>query len=255
MRRLIFLLFIACSAVAQNKYDPTVHPSPVKSDCQQLIVVTTKGWTNVEAQVQRFERQGTNKWKRIGLPIAAVVGHNGLKWASVWDYPYNLDGQIDLKHEGDGCSPAGVLHLPMAFGYAPPKEARWIKLPYVQCTDAIECVDDVKSSHYNQVLDSGKTQKRDWNSSEQMHRKDVLYRWGVVVDHNTERKAGDGSCIFLHIWESPHKGTTGCTAMDERDLKRVMAWLDPKAKPLLVQFPENEYSQLQKLWQLPMIRP
>lgn len=168
--------------------------------------------------------------------------------------PWAVAGEYPIKHEGDGRSPAGVLGLPTAFGYAPADQVRWIKLPYIQCTDAIECVDDAKSTHYNQVLDNSTVAKRDWNSSEHMHRKDVLYRWGVVVDHNSRREAGNGSCIFLHIWEGPHHGTTGCTAMDERDLKRVMAWLDPKAKPLLVQFPEAEYLQLQKLWQLPMIR-
>lgn len=246
MRRLIFLLFIACTAVAQN--------SPIPNDCKQLVVVVTKGWTNVDGQLRCFERSGDH-WKHYGKTIAVVVGRSGLGFADDFRPPFDIEGKFLRKHEGDGRSPAGVLGLPTAFGYAPSNEARWIKLPYIQCTDAIECVDDGKSSHYNQVLDSSKVDKRDWNSSEQMHRKDVLYRWGVVVDHNPERKPGNGSCIFLHIWEGPHKGTTGCTAMEENDLKRVMAWLDPKAKPRLVQFPENEYSQLQKLWQLPMIRP
>ena len=247
MRFIVIFLLASFGAFAQS--------SPVSSERQQLVVVVTKGWTNVDGQLRCFERRKNGTWKQDGKAIAIVVGHSGLGLAEGQKLPIAIRGEIPVKHEGDGCSPAGVLGLPTAFGYAPPDQSRWIKLPYVQCTDAIECVDDGKSSHYNEVLDSATVAKRDWTSSEQMHRKDVLYRWGVVVDHNAEHKPGNGSCIFLHIWTGPHNGTTGCTAMDESDLKRVMKWLDPKAKPLLVQFPESEYLQLQKSWQLPMIRP
>ena len=243
MRFIVFLLFASFSALAQS--------SPVSNDCRQLVVVVTQGLTNVDGQLRCFERAKGNRWKQVEKPIAVVVGRNGLALTAD-PYPSIVtDIPIRTKHEGDGCSPAGVLGLPTAFGYAPEDQAHWIKLPYIQCTDAIECVDDAKSTHYNQVLDGSAVAKRDWDSSEHMHRKDALYRWGVVVDHNAARKPGNGSCIFLHIWEGPHHGTTGCTAMDERDLKRVMGWLDPKANPLLVQFPEREYLQLQKSWQLP----
>jgi D-alanyl-D-alanine dipeptidase len=245
-RFILLFLLAAFSAAAQN--------SPIPADCSQLVVVVTKGWTNVDGLLRCFDLNKTGVWKQRGKSIPIVVGHSGLGLADGLRLPISMRGEVPVKHEGDGRSPAGVLGLPTAFGYAPPEQARWIKLPYIQCTDAIECVDDVKSSHYNQVFDSGTVAKRDWTSSEQMHRKDVLYRWGVVVDHNAERKAGNGSCIFLHIWTGPHNGTTGCTAMDEGDLKSVMKWLDPKAKPLLVQFPESEYLQLQKVWQLPALR-
>jgi D-alanyl-D-alanine dipeptidase len=245
-RFVLFLWLAAFSALAQN--------SPVRSDCNQLVVVVTKGWTNVDGELRCFERTVDGSWKQHGKSIAVVVGRNGLGLADGLQLAHAVRGKFPVKHEGDGRSPAGVLDLTTAFGYAPPDQARWIKLPYIQCTDAVECVDDGKSAHYNQVLDSRSVEKRDWTSSEQMHRKDVLYRWGVVVDHNAERKPGNGSCIFLHIWEGPHKGTTGCTAMEERDLKRVMAWLDPKSKPLLVQFPQDEYLSLQQRWLFPSVR-
>lgn len=240
-------MLAAFSAVAQT--------SPIVPDCKQLVVVVTKGWTNVDGQLRCFQMAKDGTWKQQGKTIAIVVGHSGLGLAEGLKLPTAIGGEVPVKHEGDGRSPAGVLGLPTAFGYAPAEQARWIKLPYIQCTDAVECVDDGKSSHYNQVLDSHSVEKRDWTSSEQMLRKSVAYKWDVVVDHNAERKAGNGSCIFLHIWEGPHHGTTGCTAMEESDLKPVIKWLDPKAKPLLVQFPESEYLQLQKVWQLPMIRP
>ncbi|MDD3775796.1 MAG: hypothetical protein PHV08_07565, partial [Sulfurovaceae bacterium] len=52
---------------------------------------------------------------------------------------------------------------------------------------------------------------------------------------------GAGSCIFMHIKEIP---TTGCTAMSESQMKEIIQWLDPKAKPLLLQAPKSEAKKL-----------
>src|SRR5678810_988031 len=134
MRRLIFVLFVACSAIAKD--------SPIPKGCEQVVVVVTKGWTNVEGQLRCFERKDDGDWVEHGTPIAVVVGHSGLAFAGQPDpYPMvvagtKLAGVVDslrFKHEGDGCSPAGVFKLETAFGYAPFDQATWIKLPYVQC--------------------------------------------------------------------------------------------------------------------------
>jgi hypothetical protein len=63
--------------------------------------------------------------------------------------------------------------------------------------------------------------------------------------------AGEGSCIFLHIWRSPEKGTAGCTAMAEEDLLAVLLWLKNEKNPLLAQLPRAEYEKLWKVWGLP----
>jgi L,D-peptidoglycan transpeptidase YkuD (ErfK/YbiS/YcfS/YnhG family) len=246
MRFLIAFLCAACCAIAQN--------SPIPKGCEQVIVVTTDTWNAVDGQLHCFERKKGTRWKERGDAVDVVVGRNGMGLAADKTLPVVSKDNLPTKHEGDRRSPAGIFALPYAFGYAPTNESGWIKLPYVQCTTSFECVDDGKSIYYNQVIDSHYASKHDWKSSEKMLRNDVVYRWGLFIDHNRNKRAGDGSCIFMHIWEGPHKGTTGCTAMDEVDLKRVIAWLDPKARPLLVQFPQAEYSQLQKSWQLPMIR-
>src|SRR5205823_794135 len=41
----------------------------------QLILVTTKDWTNVDGSLQRFDRSGSN-WKPVGKPIPIVVGRS-----------------------------------------------------------------------------------------------------------------------------------------------------------------------------------
>jgi D-alanyl-D-alanine dipeptidase len=84
-----------------------------------------------------------------------------------------------------------------------------------------------------------------------MRRADNLYRWGIVVDHNTPPVPGAGSCIFLHVWRGPESATNGCTAMAEHDLQSLITWLDPQANPVLVQLPVEELECLRTDWQLP----
>ena len=67
------------------------------------------------------------------------------------------------------------------------------------------------------------------------------YKYGIVVDHigireGVKSKKGAGSCIFIHIKDIP---TAGCTVMSESEIQEVLHWLDPKAKPLLLQGPEE----------------
>jgi L,D-peptidoglycan transpeptidase YkuD (ErfK/YbiS/YcfS/YnhG family) len=116
----------------------------------------------------------------------------------------------------------------------------------------VQCVDDPKSKRYNVIVDRKGISNPDWKSFETMRREDDLYRVGVVVDHNAFPAApGAGSCIFLHIWSGPQDPTIGCTAMEGARLEQIVHWLDPRARPVLVQLPEGEYKRLRDDWALP----
>ena len=39
--------------------------------------------------------------------------------------------------------------------------------------------------------------------------------------------------------------------MDRMDLETLLAWLDPHAKPVVVQLPAAEYDRVRKAWRLP----
>ncbi len=71
-----------------------------------------------------------------------------------------------------------------------------------------------------------------------------LYRYGIFVAHNPKRLPGAGSCIFMHIRKPDGTPTVGCTAMDEKELVRIMRWLDPDRHPLLIQAPEEAIAPL-----------
>lgn len=222
----------------------------------QILVVTTQDWNGVDGTLQTYERpQARKKWKAVGEPISVVVGKKGLGWgagvAAAREAGRRGAGG-PIKQEGDGKSPAGIFRLSTAFGYAAQGQPGW-KMPYLNLTSSVECVDDARSKFYNRVLDRASVSP-DWNSSEQMLRPDGLYRWGLVVDHNAEPvTAGAGSCIFLHIWLGTGVGTTGCTAMAQEQLEGVLARLDPARRPLLVQLPRPQYKKLRRHWKLPAL--
>jgi D-alanyl-D-alanine dipeptidase len=226
---------------------------PVLSECNQLIVVVTKDWNAVPGKMILYQRNDKDgAWGKIGKSFPVVVGRNGLGWGRGLNPPANRPGPV--KHEGDGKSPAGIFRLSSAFGLAEPARMNSLRLPYVQLTATIECVDDVKSTNYNSIVDRGKFTAPDWNSSEKMRDVGAQYRLGVVVDHNiSPRENGGGSCIFLHIWKDARTGTSGCTAMSPEKIESLLSWLDPSAHPALVQLPESEYKKLQTAWSLPSL--
>lgn len=225
------------------------------SSSRQLIVVTTANWNEVNGRLRRYERSETNGvWREIGSAISVVVGRNGMAWGRNGsdDWSKLARPNDPVKKEGDGRSPAGIFKLSSAFGYAAKEQAGRVKLPYVQATKTLECVDDPQSKNYNRVIERGSVSNPDWNSSEQMRRNDDQYRWGVIVDHNYARpEAGCGSCIFLHIWSGAGKGTAGCTAMESAKMEELLFWLDPQKQPVIVQLPQAEFDRLRESWKLP----
>jgi hypothetical protein len=186
----------------------------------------------------------------VGAPIEGSLGRTGLAWGRGL-HPQGQDGP--RKQEGDGKSPAGVFDLRLVTGYAPSAPAG-TRLPYRQATATLRCVDDVRSAHYNRLADEAKTRK-DWTSAEDMRRNDELYRLVVWVGHNDAPVVpGGGSCIFLHLRAGPESTTSGCTAFELEPMERLLRWLDPVARPVLVQLPEAEYRRRAAGWGLPRRR-
>lgn len=218
---------------------------------RQCLVVVAENWNAKTGVLRAFERtSGRSGWQPHGGAIPIVLGKKGMAWGrGLFDFKTSSG-----KVEGDNKAPAGIFRLGPAFGYAPKSAARWIKLPYVQLTKNTEGVDDPRSRYYNKLVDRAKVAKVDWQSSEQMLRADILYKWGVVVAHNSAATPGAGSCIFLHIWKNSGFPTAGCTAMPERDLVNLLRWLDPAAKPVLVQMPWLEYEASRVKFRLPSVR-
>jgi L,D-peptidoglycan transpeptidase YkuD (ErfK/YbiS/YcfS/YnhG family) len=235
MRRLFAIavfsvLLMRCAAMQQVSF----------GDSTQLLVVTTPDWDATKGTLTLYERNGGG-WTAIGAPIPVVVGRTGLAWGSGLPLPLRRD-EGPVKKEGDGKAPAGLFALPALFGYA--SEPISSRMPYIAATPTVECVDDASSLHYNKIVDTREVPKS-WSSSEDMRRRDDLYREGVVVAHNANPPvSGNGSCIFLHLWSGPDSSTAGCTAMSKEHLAQLTRWLDASRHPKLLQLPHKELTKL-----------
>jgi zinc D-Ala-D-Ala dipeptidase len=211
----------------------------------QAIVVTTPGWNDVDGTLLRFEKH-KGRWKQVGDKVSIVVGRSGLGWDALISLP---DATADpIKKEGDGRSPAGVFTISELRGFEPSLPNS--RLAYHPLTEQTECVDDVKSSSYNKIVSRSDFPKPDWDSSEKMRTIDV-YRLMAVIDYNDRKVPKAGSCIFLHISKGPGRGTAGCTAMDESELRKISDWLAGDEYPVLIQLPVATYKALKDSWQLP----
>ena len=141
---------------------------PPYSQSLQAVVVTTDDWSATKARTaQMFERKNAkSNWKAVGKSFAVVVGKNGLAWGAGLNELPSDTGRLLLKVEGDGKAPAGIFALSSAFGSG--EKPQFVKLPYTKLEEFTECVDDVKSNHYNKIVDRMKVGNFDWKSSEKM---------------------------------------------------------------------------------------
>ena len=208
---LVFLFGIIGNHTAMAAKAAEVLPEgAAQADVRQLIVV-----------------QSDHKNKQVGTLTAWQKKDE--KWLVKYkDIPVNLgrSGVVSAaqKQEGDGATPAGLYKLRRAFGY----ESFSISMPYIQVTKQHYWIDDVDSPFYNQLV-VGKTAAK---SYELMRRKDELYKLGLVIEYNTEPVvAGKGSAIFMHVRKGPGVPTSGCVAMAEKDIKKILKWLKPEQNP------------------------
>lgn len=203
----------------------------------------TPTWESVNGVLYLFE----NDHEILG-PIPVVIGRNGMAWGIGL---HTSPKQGPFKKEGDGKAPAGIFNLGVSFGLTPREALGTLNIPYLEITPHIEAIDDPHSIYYNQIVDVREVNVRDWNSSEKMSN-EPLYQRGLVIHHNPLDIPEKGSAIFMHVW--PKDGTAGCTAMDLTNMDKIIHWLDSKKNPILIQLPFPLYKELQKPWQLPVIK-
>ena len=187
---------------------------------QILLITTDTVFFFTEQKIYVIEKHA-DKWVIIFEPFNAVIGKNG----------FARPGE---KREGDGKTPSGIYPLKMTFGYDASIKT---KMPYQQALAVDIWVDDANADDYNRWVKKEATQAK---SYEKMKRDDSLYKYGIVIEYNTNPVVkGYGSAIFLHIWGGADITTEGCVAVSEENIIKILEWLDPKALPLIIMGTEN----------------
>lgn len=219
---LLYLNFLPLSAIE------------IPKDVKQLLVVTVDHAQQTKALLHIYERADDKidtPWNFVFRAIPVILGRGGIGLGiGMQDKAFNVDQALSNKVEGDGKSPAGLFKLSTIFGYAAQRPNK--NMPYLQLTEDIHCVDDSGSKQYNQIISKGLGYK----SFEKMRRKDDLYEWGIVVEHNSNGVKKRGSCIFIHIMKKEQTPTAGCTAMSKTNLLKIIKWLDQTKHPTLLQY-------------------
>ncbi len=194
------------------------HPTTLIGESEQLIFATNRDASSFRVTILALEKS-KGVWHLVFPAFAGSIGEKGF-------------AAIDNKREGDGKSPSGIFPLGIAFGYDP---SFTTKMAYQQATDDDFWVDDVNSEDYNKWV-KGKPHAASW---EKMKRDDDQYKYGVVIEYNTNPIIkGKGSAIFLHVWK--HGGATlGCVSMPEEMVLKILGWLDPAKKPLIIMGTES----------------
>ena len=185
---------------------------------QQLMVVISPSKSATTATLQRYEGNLT-KYHKVGEAFEVNLGRSGMR--------------VD-KVEGDGASPEGIFTLAKVFAY----KKMQTKMPFIKASYDLICVDDTSSKEYNKLLYISESEGV--KSFEFMHRKDNLYKYGVIINHNPNNKVPQGSCVFLHIEKAKNSPTSGCTSMAENDMIRLINWLDKTQNPLIIQTTKKE---------------
>jgi L,D-peptidoglycan transpeptidase YkuD (ErfK/YbiS/YcfS/YnhG family) len=227
----------------------SVHAFELPRDASQCLVGIADHWNSSHVTLGYYEKSN-GRWQQVGTPWPARLGRNGLAWGrGLHPQPKGAA----TKKEGDLRAPAGVFEIGGAWGYdtAIRKHPR---LPYRQITPRDLWVEDPASPHYNLHLVLEHQPATPWQKKQQMRQGDYAHSLKLFIAHNAPPAVtpNEGSAIFFHIWrDGGNRPSVGCTTMDEKNLRELIARIDPSRRPLYVLLTKPDYEKLRHSWKLP----
>jgi L,D-peptidoglycan transpeptidase YkuD (ErfK/YbiS/YcfS/YnhG family) len=188
-------------------------------NAQQVVIVTSSGWSTDIATLQTFQKDAAG-WHAVFPAMAAHIGRAG----------FSAD-----KHEGDLKTPAGSYGFGTMFGQ---RASPGVKFPYRVADSQSVWVDDPSSGFYNTWQEnaalSGEHLAAAGFSTSYAYAVDIAYNTNPVVP-------GKGSAIFLHV--TTGGGTAGCVSIAQSNLLEILRWLDPSRSPIIVMGPTSVIRQ------------
>jgi L,D-peptidoglycan transpeptidase YkuD (ErfK/YbiS/YcfS/YnhG family) len=190
-------------------------PAPL-ANATRLVLVVSPDMQAVSASLRRFQRDAPDAaWHAAGGAIPAVVGQAGMGWG--WPFLREARPDEPVKREGDRRTPAGFYALGRPFGLAPAAFPGYLRL----LPDESFCVDDPSSPLYGGIV--RRAAAGNGTGGEAMW-KVPLYRRGLIVGFPVDRARKGGSCVFVHVWRAPARGTVGCVALAEDGARLLQDW-------------------------------
>lgn len=187
----------------QNQYNTT-----------QIITVTSIDTLSSSASLTLYEKK-QNNWIKALKPTKVKIGRYGM---------------TNNKIEKDGKTPMGLFHIGPAFGSVPSISNK--KITYRKTTSSDYWIDDPLSSDYNQWVNCTGDPYKIWSSFERL---DIpSYKYALVIQYNSDPIVpGKGSAVFIHIRKNRMTPTSGCVALSEGKMIRLLNALDEKKNPMI----------------------
>lgn len=170
---------------------PTVAKMNLASRTNQIITVVASG----SSATVKFWEKSNGSWNQV-FSTSGRVGSQGV-------------GAADEYHSR---TPRGAYSLGFAFGTSNPGTA----LSFRQITNKSYWISNVNDSQYNTWQERNSSNRAD----EHMASYPTQYKYGVVINYNTSRVAGNGSGFFLHC--SNGAATAGCVAIPTSQMRTVL---------------------------------
>jgi L,D-peptidoglycan transpeptidase YkuD (ErfK/YbiS/YcfS/YnhG family) len=187
------------------------------SAAAQVIVVHAPGYSGTHATLETFTKVN-GVWQPQFPAMAARIGRNGF---------------ADSRTEGDGTTPTGVYGFSdTMYGINPNPGVRYT---YHRIVADDWWNENPDSPGYNTFQH---TPVSPGGPSEALWKETVAYRYFAVVQYNIPVTGyARGSGVFLHVGTG--RSTAGCISLAQRDLLRVLAWMDPAKSPQIVLSPDS----------------
>jgi L,D-peptidoglycan transpeptidase YkuD (ErfK/YbiS/YcfS/YnhG family) len=240
IRRLLLILAAASSSALGFE---------LPAGSSQCLVGLADHWNSSTATLQFYQKSG-GKWIQQGPAWQSRLGREGLIWGSGL---HPTPAGVATKKEGDWRSPAGVFAIGGVWGFDQAIR-KHPKLAYRKVTARDLWVEDPASPDYNKNVILDHDPATLWEKKQQMKQADPAHALKLFIAHNAPPRVvpGAGSSIFFHIWRAAGtKPTAGCTTMDEKKLREIIASLDPTRRPLYILLPKDEYAKYRDAWKLP----
>lgn len=204
---------------------------------KQLVTVTNRRWSDTKATMRVWQRRG-DSWRLVRGPVVVSLGWNGFAKAAE-------------RRQSTGTTPAGRFTMPRVFGNRPDPGSR---LPYRRVDgDDVWPYEPRDPATYN-ILQPRRAAGSRWRSGyvERLADYPVEYAYSIVLGYNlpkgvrwsprrkqfVARNQADtarGGGIFLHVKENRY--TAGCVSGPIDDVRWLVRWLDPDARPRIVMGP------------------